>query len=184
MKPKQFSYFLLGLLGVLLVLGTAGYYFASASLRQRTELLRTRLAEAAVADERIAQLSGLKQQYQKLEPLLPKITAAIPKTKQQSEIALQLQQLATQAGMPLPGITFPAGTGLPSNTSQTTKAGNVLALPISFQLTGSYEQLQAFLTSLERLNRYTTVTSLAIAKPDPRSNKLSLTFNVNVFVKP
>ncbi|MBW3538234.1 type 4a pilus biogenesis protein PilO [Candidatus Parcubacteria bacterium] len=184
MKPKRFFYILLGALAVLLILGAVGYYLASVSLRQRTELLRTKLASAAVADERIEQLGALKQQYQQLAPLLPKIEAAVPKTKQQSEIALQLQQLAARAGMPLPGITFSASTGLPSPTSQTTKAGKVLALPISFQLTGTYEQLQTFLTSLEQLNRYTTVTSLAIAKPNATARNLSLTFNINVFVKP
>ena len=40
-------------------------------------------------------------------------------------------------------------------------------MPVTLNLSGSYEQMQTFLQSLERLNRYTSVTSLVISGGQP-----------------
>src|SRR5207302_3804576 len=102
--------------------------------------------------------------------------------KQQSEIVLQLQQVASKAGMTLPGASFTASS-LPTATSQTTKVGDALALPVAFTLTGTYDQLINFLTQVEHLGRYSSVNSLAIARG---GGPKTLTFNIslNAFFKP
>ncbi len=184
MTTQQFFYGAVGAL-VLTVIGVGvGDYYASGAIHSKTLGLKQQLATQVVLDEQINQLIALKKAYQKLLPLVPQIDAALPRDKQQSEIALQLQRLATSAGMSLPSVTFAGTTTLPSATSQTVRSGNVLALPLSFQLAGTYDQLQTFLTSLENLNRYTGLSNLSISHKDDKSQTLSFDININVYVKP
>lgn len=184
MKAQQFFYGSLGALAVLILGGAAGNYYANTALHNRTTDLQQQLSTQVVLDDQINELVGLKKSYQKMLPLIPQIDAALPHNKQQSEIALQLQQLASSAGMSLPSLTFAGSSTLPTTTSQTVRTGSVLALPISFQLSGTYSQLQAFLAGLENLNRYTGVTNLSINHKDEKTQTLNFELNINVYVKP
>lgn len=184
MKAKQFFFVSLGILAILVAGGAAGYYLASRLVQAKTTTLRHRLASQTVTDDEINSLANMKKAYEKLQPLIPAIDAALPRSKQQSEIALQLRSLAASSGLSLPSINFSASTG-PAPTSQTVKGpSGVLALPISFQLTGTYPQLQSFLRSLENLNRYTGVSSLSISRKDERLKILNFSLIVNVYIKP
>jgi Tfp pilus assembly protein PilO len=184
MKAQQFFYGSLGALAFVILGGGAGDYYANLALRNKTIDLQQQLSTQEVLDDQLNELIGLKKTYQKLLPVVPQIDAALPRSKQQSEIALQLQQLAASAGMSLPSLTFAGSSTLPTATSQTVRSGNVLALPISFQLSGTYGQLQAFLTGLENLKRYTGVTNLSINHKDNKTQTLNFDLNINVYVKP
>jgi Tfp pilus assembly protein PilO len=178
--PKRFFFVLCGILCLLIVAGGIAYYYASASLASRTRTLSQRLADENLADQHISDLSDLKDQYNRLLPLVPVIYAALPNQKDQSAIALQLHDIAAASGMNLNSLTFNAST-IPGPTSQTIPSGSVLAIPITFQLQGSYNQLQEFLQKQESLNRYTSVTSLGISGS---GNSLSFAITLNAFVKP
>jgi Tfp pilus assembly protein PilO len=78
---------------------------------------------------------------------------------------------------------MPSPVGVPTSTSQTVKSGQVLALPISFQLAGTYEQLQTFLKKVERLNRFTNVTNLGISRPD-KTKPIVYSISLNAYIKP
>jgi Tfp pilus assembly protein PilO len=77
---------------------------------------------------------------------------------------------------------MPPPAGLPNSVSQTVKAGDVLALPISFQITGAYAQLQAFTQKVENLNRFTNITTLGVARNN--SGPVSYTLSLNAYIKP
>ncbi|HVE81139.1 MAG TPA: type 4a pilus biogenesis protein PilO [Candidatus Dormibacteraeota bacterium] len=182
MKPNKFFVILVIAIVTLLVLGGFGYYMVSQSLSNGTRILSQKLADEQLADERLSQLNDLEEQYKKLTPLLGDIEAALPKTKQQSELALQLQDIATQSGMSITNLTFQPNTTLPNTISQTVKLGDVLAIPVTFNLGGSYAQLQSFLQKQERLNRYTSVTNLNINRGERGS--LTFTVTLHAYVKP
>lgn len=182
MKPKQFFFAMLILLAALAGGGGYGYYTQTLALEKRTDQLRQKLADLQIADGEITKLNTLKTQYLSIEQLLPRLDIALPRAKQQSEIILQLERLAQNAGLNLPQTTFQAVTGLPGPTTQTAKSGDVFALPISFQMTGSYAQMQAFLQSLESFGRYTSVKSIAITSSAPRV--LNFSVNLEVYMKP
>jgi Tfp pilus assembly protein PilO len=185
MKAKQFFFVMIGLLGAVLLAGGAGYILASRMVQAQTADLRQRLAADVAADDQISSLQDLKKTYAKLKPLLPQIEAALPRSKQQSEIALQLQSLAGSSGMSLPNINFAPDGAAPAPTSQTVKSvGGASALPITFSLTGTYEQMQTFLLGLEQLNRYTNVSSLTINHKDEKAKTLSFSISINVYIKP
>jgi Tfp pilus assembly protein PilO len=96
---------------------------------------------------------------------------------------VQLQTIASGVGLQINSISMPSPTGLPTSVSQTVKAGNVLALPISFQLSGTYAQLQMFTSRVENLNRFTNITNLAIANTD-KSKPITYSISLNAYIKP
>ncbi len=184
MSARRFYFGALGGLGVLVAIGVAGDYFATVTLRKQKTVLQTRLAFDEVTSNKIIQLAELEKTYKKLKPLVPQIQAALPKSKQQSEVALQLQKLAASAEMTIPSVSFTAPKDLPNATSQTIAENGVLALPVTFQMEGTYPKLQTFLRSVENLNRYTGVSSLSISRKDDKSDLLKFDITVKVYIKP
>lgn len=184
MKPKQFFLVLLGIFGVVLLAGGGGYYFALQHLHTKSDALATGLAAQAQTDTQIQSLTLLKRQYDRdILPILPLLDQALPREKKQTEILTQLQTLASQSGLQITSINMPSPSGLPTSVSQTIKSGTVLALPISFQLSGSYEQLQTFTMRVENLNRFTNITNLSISRPD-KSKPIVYSIALNAYIKP
>ncbi len=184
MKPKQFFYVLLGAITAFVVAGGAGYYYALTNLKATTDKLAVQLAEQASAEEQIQYLNRLKNQYNReIEPILPLIEDALPRAKNQTAILAQLQTIAGGSGLALSNVNFTSPVGLPTATSQTVAAGNVLALPITFQVQGSYGQLQSFLAKVEHLSRFTSVTTLTVTTTG-KGKPITYAMTVNAYVKP
>ena len=183
MTPKNYFYVLLGIVVVLLAGGGYGYYWATGEIHSSTRTLSAQLTSRDLADNTIGALIDLQGQYkQQVVPILPLLDQILPHTKNQTEILLQLQTLANQSGLTIKSLSLPAPVGLPSSTSQTTPAtAGVLALPITFDVSGSYAQLQGFLTQVENLNRTTNVTSLSVTTS---SGKLVYSMTVDAYEKP
>ncbi|TAK89201.1 hypothetical protein EPO04_03840 [Patescibacteria group bacterium] len=181
MSAKKLFYALCGLLVVIIAAGAYGYYYVSQELYRDTATLSQRLADEQIVDKKLDTLTQLQQQYRQLEPTITKVYDALPVEKQQSRLALQLREIAGVSGMTLDSLTFSPST-VPGPTSQTVKVGDILAVPVTFQLIGTYDQLQRFLQLQENLGRYTNVTSLNISSGTSKS----LTFDVtlNAFLKP
>lgn len=180
MNPQKFFHVLAGILAVIVLGGGTGYYFASSMLNDNTVTLSQRLADKDLADEKLSKYQDLRKQYNKLAPVLDQLDQALPTDKRQSELSLQLQNIASASGMRIDSITFATST-TPGPTSQTTKVGDVLALPVTFQLHGTYNQLQSFLQKQERLNRYTSMTALDISGG---GSALNFGIQLNAFLKP
>lgn len=184
MDPKRFFYVLLAVLAVLVAGGGAGYYYALKQLQAQKLAVADKLAAAEQASQEIDKLANLKRQYDKdVAPNLSLISNALPKDKKQTEILAQLQNIAGATGLTISTVSMPSPIGVPTTTSQTIKSGQVLALPISFQLAGSYEQLQTFLKKVERLNRFTNVTNLGISRPD-KTKPIVYSISLNAYIKP
>ncbi|HSX02043.1 MAG TPA: type 4a pilus biogenesis protein PilO [Candidatus Saccharimonadia bacterium] len=184
MKPKQLFFILIAITTLLVAAGGAGYYYALTTVQTTQTKIADQEAQSNAADAEIQYIGKLSTQYaHEIVPILPLIDEALPRTKNQTEILAQLQSLAGGAGLAISSVTFASAQGLPTNTSQTVASGGVLALPISFQVQGSYAQLQTFLTSVENLSRYTNVTTLAITRPD-KTKPIVYAMTVNAYVKP
>lgn len=181
MTPKRYFFLLCGALGLLVIGGGIGYYLLSQSPASGTAELSKRLGDQQLADQKLADLQDLQKQYRSLQPLVPTINNALPNQKNQSTLALQLRELAQNNGMNLDSLTFAPSTQ-PGPASQTVPAGSVLAIPVTFQLSGTYAQLQQFLQGQEHLSRYTSMTSLAISTSG--NGGLTFAVSLNAFVKP
>ncbi len=185
MTPKRFFFVLLGTAVVLLLAAGAGYYYALTFVQTTRDKLATQLADQAAADDQLTYLAKLKNQYSRdIKPILPQIDQALPRTKNQTELLAQLQQVARESGLLITSVTFASPQGLPTATSQTIPAGSgVLALPINFQVSGSFTQLQGFLTKIETLSRFTNVTTLSVTRPD-KTKPIVYSMTVNAYIKP
>jgi Tfp pilus assembly protein PilO len=184
MKPKQFFYVVLGMIAVLALAGGGGYYLVWKQLQTQSATLATQLAEQKAVGDQIETLERLRRQYNRdIEPILPLMDAALPRDKKQTEILAQLQNIAQQVGLTIAAVSMPSPIGLPTSVSQTVKAGTVLALPINFQLAGSYTQLQDFTVKVENLNRFTNITILGISHPD-KTRPIVYTISLNAYIKP
>ncbi|MDB5179176.1 MAG: Pilus assembly protein PilO [Patescibacteria group bacterium] len=184
MKPKQFFFVVLGIIAVVVAAGAGGYYLVLQKMNERSANLASALSEQVSAGDQIESLSKLKRQYDRdIVPILPLMDDALPRDKKQTEILAQLQTIASGVGLQISTVSMPSPLGLPTSVSQTVKAGNVLALPISFQLSGSYDQLQLFTARIESLNRFTNITNLAISRPD-KSKPIVYSISLNAYIKP
>jgi Tfp pilus assembly protein PilO len=184
MKPKQFFFVALGIVAALMGAGGGGYYFGLKQLHKSSNELAVKLAEQQVAEGQIDSLTKLQHQYNRdIVPILPLIDEALPRNKKQTEILAQIQRIAASVGLFVGDVTMPSPQGLPSDLSQTIKAGQVLALPINFEVKGTYPQLQAFTSKLESLNRYTNITTLVVTH-DEKSQPLSYAISLNAYIKP
>ncbi len=182
MKPQKFFWILIAALIVLLGIGATGYYFAVKYLGSAQTKLENQYIAQNDAEMQIQEITVLRSQYKReIVPLQQKIDATLPRTKNQTEILAQLQRLATDSGLQISSVSFPNSVN-PSATSQAVKSGLVLALPVSFQTTGTYTQLETFLAKLESLNRFTSITNLAVSKVDAK--KISFSINMNAYFKP
>jgi Tfp pilus assembly protein PilO len=179
--PQRLFYGLSIILLATLCAGGFGYYVASQHLSEGLTQLSQHLSEDQAIEADLNKLKNLQKQYNQLGPFLPLIDEALPIQKNQSKVALQLQNIATASGMRIDNIDFPASSQ-PGPISQTTKVGDVLALQVNFQLAGTYDQLQDFLRRQENLDRYSSMTSLGINPTE--DNRLSFAIILNVFVKP
>ena len=183
MTPKKLFYLLLGATILGIAVTGYGYYWANQRLASATTTLSQQLANRDNADTTITQLIHLQRQYDtEVTPILPQLNNILPHTKDQSQVLLQLQTIASNAKLTISSLTLPTSSGLPSATSQTISAGGILALPISFSLSGSYDQLQQFLTQVENLDRFTSVTSLSISRTS--NQPITYAMTINAYSKP
>ncbi|GEM_PF-863612 len=184
MKPKQFFLVLLGVFTATVLLAGGGYYLGMKQLSADSAVLSTGLASQVAADNQIENLSRLKRLYDReITPILPLLDEALPRDKKQTEVLAQLQSIASQVGLQITSLSMPSPVGLPTSVSQTIKSGTVLAMPISFQLSGNYDQLQQFTAKVESLNRFTNVTNLAISRPD-KTKPIVYSIALNAYIKP
>ncbi len=182
MTPKKFFFVLLGIIGGLLAAGGYGYYYGLQELSKASQNLAQQLGKQDAAASQLNRLITIKRTYElDVVPLMPRMNAALPQTKNQSELLALMEQTARSAGASLSKVSFSGAPGLPSSTSQTIRSGNVLAIPISFEVRGSYGQLQNFLVKIENLSRLTTVGSISLNR---NGNTSSYSISINAYMKP
>jgi len=183
MNPRRYFFIIIGLLVGVMVVGAAGYAWALILVSQNSHQLAMQLGEQEAADAQITNLQLTAKAYEtKIVPILSEIQTAMPKTKNQTDLLLQLQQSAQASGIAISNVTFaPAQDKLPSNATQTTIQNGLLVMPVSFSVTGSFAQLQSFLERVENLSRVTAVTNLTVSRS---GTAINYAMTVNAFIKP
>lgn len=181
MKPKQFFYILTGLMIAIAGLGGYAYFKYFQKIQAQTKKLGFILADKQVASDKAALLKQLEKQYgETVLPLLPNAQTALPKTKSQSELARQLKALADSTGVSLSGLTFKASSQ-PSATSQTDSEEGLLAMPVNFDVGGSYAQVYDFIQRLEYFSREANIKSVGLSAG---SAGVTAQLDVIVYLKP
>jgi Tfp pilus assembly protein PilO len=184
MSAKRFFYVLAGIL-VLMGLGiTGGFYYAQRQLAANITSLNHLASEIEIENREKTRLESLQRNFRTIEPLAAKVQAILPAQKQQGEVVAQISQIVTSRGIPLTGLAFDTTKGLPNDKSQTqaSKIGGIAVMPVKFQVDATSTQLQALLKALEQQERYMRVANLDITRSES-NGKLTCDFTVEVFLK-
>lgn len=111
--------------------------------------------------QKIANLSSLQKTYAQIQDDLPVVLAAIPATNDMAAFIAQIQALVQKDNVTLVRIqTFPID--ISSGVAPTSIGYSSYAF--SVEVSGSYKDTLAFITSLGNFNRLVTVDSLSVAK--------------------
>src|SRR3990167_9503210 len=176
MTPKYLHYGLLGLIGITVIGTLIGFVLSQQQISKRISSLQQLSSDIVIENEQLERLRNLESDYKKYEPLATKAQTILPNQKQQSEVVAQISTIARSNGMELKGLTFDATQGLPSDRSQTQPGsiGGILVMPVRFEATGTYQQLQNLLQNFEHQLRFMRVSILEIQ----RDAGGSVTFNM------
>ena len=178
MTPKKYYQIIVGITLSLVVVGGVGYWYAVNMLMAASQNLATQMGIESSADLLITNLQATKLLYDReISPILPQINNALPTGSNQTQILAQLQQVAKSSGAALSAVSFPPGV----STAGGASGGGIVALPISFQVSGSFSQLQNFLAGVENLSRLTTVNSLTVSRS---GQTITYAITINAYSKP
>lgn len=183
MTPKRLFYVLLAVSSLLIIAGGAAYYMSHRQLTSKIDASNQLAAEIILERGRMEQLISLNDQYEELAELSEKTERILPDDKLQSEVTAQLFALIDQSGLKSSGINYESTSGKPGGRSQTntSQTEDVLVMPATFQVTGSYSQLLQFLHNVERNERIMQVNSLDIGRLE--NEELSFRIGVEVFLQ-
>ncbi|HKC14466.1 MAG TPA: type 4a pilus biogenesis protein PilO [Patescibacteria group bacterium] len=126
--------------------------------------------------QKIANLTALQQKYANLQPDLPIIFAAIPKSPEVPIFAALVQAIASNQNITIETLqTFPVDVNTNQNPRQYSS--------FSFALTadGSYNDLSNFLSSLTSMQRIVQIDIISLTKKTGTSNSLQLTLKGKTF---
>ncbi len=185
MKPKLTFYILCGTLAILIAGGTAGYVYGLRELTEQKERVQKKQLELADSQKRTSQLIELSRKYDDAKSRLDDIDRALPRQSKQAEILLELEGAGAQTGVAISSLTFTgAATPKNPNTNQAAAKQDLYILPISLRLRGTYPQLIAFLSRLNTISRFNSVTSLATNKIVNSPDQLDISMNLVAYLKP
>lgn len=184
MKPNQLYYGLLGLLALVIIGGLAGFWIAHKQLDNKISTLRKLSGDLSLENDQISRLQKLESQYKQIEPLANKASSVLPDRKHQDEVVAQVSTIVKNNGLELAGLTFDDTSGLPDERSQTIASGigGISVMPVRFQTTGRYEQLDAMLRDFEKQQRFMRVSTLEITRNQDGSASTNIV--LEVYLKP
>jgi hypothetical protein len=209
---KMLRWILLGALGLSVVLFFAIMVEGMSLLSSRSQQLVDLKVKSETADAQLSNLEQAKKDVEKYSYFKDVAKTVIPNDKDQAEAVLEINQMASQSGIAIQSITFPAsnlGISTPS-AGGTTSAANPAASPISqatpvtgipglysLQLTitpavgndvppaqqVTYAKMLDFLNRIEN-NRHTAQITQVNIQPGTNNLTVGFTLVVNIFIKP
>lgn len=181
--PKQLSIALFTIILLLIVSGLVGFWMSHKTLSEKADHLSVLLVDISVSNERLGNLQQLEQEYVDMVDLRHKTDKILPEEKRQTEVALQLRQIANKAGLELSSLSFESTSGRPGEVSQTltSSISGVRIMPVRFQITSSYQEFVELLRSIENHQRHMQVSNLNISRA---GDSLRFSINLEVFLKP
>lgn len=185
---------------VVLVLGLiASTILMNSWLHSQSDSLVAVKLDNHLLDEQQTSLLAANKTVQKYAELNKTAKAIVPQDKDQAKAVRELVKLASDNGIKLGAISFPAST-----LGQTTKKGSnasnvtqvkpvdgipgVFVMEINVQQDAtsptSYQKLIDFLSSLENNRRTAQVTNVTVQPTPQDRTKLTFSLVLNTYIKP
>lgn len=182
MKKSNYSSFVV----LVLLIVAASFYFSWQFIlpnyrQNRTDLAKTNM-EIDSAREKLESLKTAQSSLTGLGSLVDQMFVAVPKDADEPNLITELEAIATKYQTYIP--TIQVGSSRSSASSDIAAASGVNAdnvIPISFSVNGSYENLNQFVTAIEKDVRFMNITSLSMSVSE---GKASLSLQINSFKRP
>jgi Tfp pilus assembly protein PilO len=120
-------------------------------------------------------LRALEAQIPSDQAKLSNLETAIPKTPDLKDVLTQLHNLAVSTNVELTTVN-------PTVSSSASTSGGATSVGLSMNVAGTYPDLMAFMTGLDKLARTTTVDSLNLTPS--QASGLSATVTARIFYAP
>lgn len=212
MNSKRTYYLMCGLILLFVVaIGVSAYETNGLLGRQSRTLVSAKAKLAALQQEQI-ELAQAKKDIAAYNDLYQISKVVVPENKNQAEAVRQIVNIASQNGVNLQAITFPAstlgGSKTPSSTgavaingpsaigagnpslSQLRKVSNIPGVYVlELKVDGAtvkqdgYGELISFLAGLEQ-NRLTALVSNITITPDNQQGLFQFTLTLDIYIKP
>jgi type IV pilus assembly protein PilO len=124
---------------------------------------------------KVAKLSVLKVENEKLKKRLEELKLQLPEEKEISSLLKQVSDLGIKSGLKI--ISWKP------EQKKDHPSGIVYEIPVSVELSGSYHNLGVFFSSLTKLNRIVNISDIKIGDPKPEMNEaiLNIKFKAATF---
>lgn len=122
-------------------------------------------AEVATLESTYADLQALSEQVATSESTRDALKAAVPSGYDQDSLLLELSSMGEDLGFKINAITF--------GDTVSEQYGNTIS--ISANITGTYDDLVAFLQEVEAADRLMQVTSMSVQRTSSSAISFSLT---------
>lgn len=192
------------LLALLVIIFVVVFFSANSAIKKTGEQLKTKKAEAYQLENTKNSLMSAKQDISKYQDIAKIAKAVVPEDKNQAVAVREIVNLASQNGINLSSINFPAsnlgsslGTGMGSAPSkkdslsqlkQVAKFPGVYELMINVESDTSkpvaYDKFINFLSGLEKNRRTAQVNSITLTPSSSDTNLVTFVINLNEYIKP
>jgi type IV pilus assembly protein PilO len=131
--------------------------------------------EMAIDQVKAAKLSTLKTENEKKKKRLDELKLQLPEEKEVSGLLRQVSDLSIRAGLRI--ISWKP------EQKRDHPSGTIYEIPVSVELTGSYNNLGVFYSSITKLNRIVNISDIKISDPKPERNEAidRITFKATTF---
>ncbi|HOX41630.1 MAG TPA: type 4a pilus biogenesis protein PilO [bacterium] len=133
-------------------------------------------AEIEAAENKISALATTKSQLDGIKDTVDKVFIAVPEGKDMPNLVSELEAIASKHKTYIPSIqAVSAAAATTTESTESNPANNTIA----FSASGSFEDLTAFVTSLEGDLRFFNIKNLAYSYSD-KDNIMTLSVQIDL----
>lgn len=139
--------------------------------------------ELKAATNKLESIKITRTTLETLKPITSQLFIAVPGDKDSPNLITELEAIALKHKMIIPAIQI-ADSGAASAAGTSTGVGatsSANAVSISFAVNGSFDNLNAFVTSIEKDIRFMNIKSLSVTSNDEEPDKMSLTLQIEAY---
>lgn len=213
MSSKKVFFLMLGVLAVLVLVGMATLFFGSSMLKKQSDKLLSLKLDNKVLDEQQVALVQANKDIEKYSELEKIAKSVVPKDKDQAKTVREIVKIASEAGIRIGSITFPASNlgqaapkpaantdgGDSATTPKATESPVTQVKPVEglngvYQLEITvdsddnapvpYSRLIDFLKRLEQNRRTSQVTNITVEPSSRNRGQVTFSLVVNTYIKP
>ncbi len=207
-KSKKLYFIMLGVVLALCLGVGAIVYLGNAMLSSQSKKVVSLKLDNEVIESQQTALGKAKQDVQKYTALDQIAKQIVPQDKDQAKVTREIVSIATDLGIKISNVTFPAsslGTIVPKQPSSSTTPAPVPTTPttqlkavdgisnlyqLDITITSdtakpiSYNNLIAFLDRMEQNRRTSQVTQITITPDSKNRSLLNFSITLTVYTKP